>query len=56
MCFIYKSNEQAKIEQPMPIDIICHHINDADQENSPKMGKLDRIIKNKGKIVRFDAG
>ena len=50
MCFIYKSNEQAKIEQPMPIDIICHYINDADQKNSPKIGKLDRLIKNKGKI------
>jgi hypothetical protein len=40
----------------MPIHIICHHINDTDQKNSPKIGKLDRIIKNKGKITRLAEG
>ena len=56
MCFIYKSNEQAKIEQPIPIHTICHYINDADQKNRPKTGKLSRLIKNKGKITGLNKG
>ena len=43
MCFIYKSNEQAKKEREVTIDMICHHINDADQISSAKTKKLSKL-------------